>query len=64
MLLGIGVAGTRQPAGPNPVTVVISPAAFAAGAALATPIVKAFGGQIAILAPTVRSEIKPLTIPC
>ena len=57
MLLGIGVAGTRQPAGPNLVTVVISPAAFAAGAALATPIVKAFGGQIAILAPTVRSEI-------
>ena len=35
VLLGIGVDGTRQPAGPNPVTVVISLAAFAAGAALA-----------------------------
>jgi uncharacterized membrane protein YoaK (UPF0700 family) len=33
VLLGIGLAGTRQPAGPNPVTVVISLAAFAAGAA-------------------------------
>jgi uncharacterized membrane protein YoaK (UPF0700 family) len=44
VLLGIGVAGTRQPAGPNPVTVVISLAAFAAGAMLATPILKAFGG--------------------
>jgi uncharacterized membrane protein YoaK (UPF0700 family) len=45
VLLGIGVAGTRQPAGPNPVTVVISLAAFAAGAALATPILKAFDGD-------------------
>src|ERR1700733_9029018 len=44
VLLGIGVAGTRQPAGPNPVTVVISLAAFAAGAVLVTPIFKAFGG--------------------
>jgi uncharacterized membrane protein YoaK (UPF0700 family) len=43
VLLGIGVAGTHEPAGPNPVTVVISLAAFAAGAALAVPIVKAFG---------------------
>jgi uncharacterized membrane protein YoaK (UPF0700 family) len=38
VLLGLGVAGTRQTAGPNPVTVVISLAAFAAGAMLATPI--------------------------
>ena len=45
VLLGIGVAGTRQPAGPNPVTVVISLAAFAAGAALAMPILKAFDGD-------------------
>ncbi len=44
VLLGIGVAGTREPAGPNPVTVVISLAAFAAGVALAVPILKAFGG--------------------
>jgi uncharacterized membrane protein YoaK (UPF0700 family) len=44
VLLGIGVAGTHEPAGPNPVTVVISLAAFAAGAALAVPIVKTFGG--------------------
>ncbi|HEY3907052.1 MAG TPA: hypothetical protein VGM14_24315, partial [Streptosporangiaceae bacterium] len=42
---GIGVAGTHQPAGPNPVTVVISLAAFAAGAALAMPILKAFNGD-------------------
>jgi uncharacterized membrane protein YoaK (UPF0700 family) len=35
VLLGIGVAGTRQPAGPNVVTVLISLAAFAAGAAAA-----------------------------
>jgi uncharacterized membrane protein YoaK (UPF0700 family) len=45
VLLGIGVAGTKEPAGPNPVTVVISLAAFAAGAALAIPILKAFGGD-------------------
>jgi uncharacterized membrane protein YoaK (UPF0700 family) len=45
VLLGIGVAGTRQPAGPNPVTVVISLAAFAAGAALAMPILRAFDGD-------------------
>jgi uncharacterized membrane protein YoaK (UPF0700 family) len=45
VLLGIGVAGTRQPAGPNPVTVVISLTAFAAGAALAMPILKAFDGD-------------------
>jgi uncharacterized membrane protein YoaK (UPF0700 family) len=45
ILLGIGVAGTREPAGPNPVTVVISLAAFAAGAAAAMPILKAFDGD-------------------
>ena len=45
VLLGIGASGTRQPAGPNLVTVVISLGAFAAGAALATPILKAFDGD-------------------
>jgi uncharacterized membrane protein YoaK (UPF0700 family) len=44
VFLGFGVAGTRPPAGPNPVTVVISLAAFAAGVALAIPILKGFGG--------------------
>src|ERR1700744_5173702 len=45
VLLGIGVAGTHQPAGPNPVTVVIALGAFAAGAALAMPVLKAFNGD-------------------
>lgn len=45
VFLGFGVAGTRQPAGPNLVTVVISLAAFAAGAALAMPVLKAFDGD-------------------
>jgi uncharacterized membrane protein YoaK (UPF0700 family) len=45
VLLGIGVAGTHQPAGPNPVTVVIALAAFAVGAGLAIPILKAFNGD-------------------
>jgi uncharacterized membrane protein YoaK (UPF0700 family) len=45
VFLGLGVAGTRPPAGSNPVTAVISLAAFAAGAALAMPILKAFGGS-------------------
>jgi uncharacterized membrane protein YoaK (UPF0700 family) len=45
VLLGIGVAGTPQHAGPNSVTVVISLAAFAAGASLATPILRAFDGD-------------------
>ena len=45
VLLGIGVAGTRQPAGPNAVTVVIALAAFAVGAALAMPILKVFDGD-------------------
>jgi len=43
VFLGFGVAGTHPPAGPNPVTVVISLAAFAAGVALAVPILKGFG---------------------
>jgi uncharacterized membrane protein YoaK (UPF0700 family) len=45
VLLGIGVAGTHQPAGPNAVTVVIALAGFAVGAALAMPILKAFDGD-------------------
>jgi uncharacterized membrane protein YoaK (UPF0700 family) len=45
VLLGIGAYGTPQPIGPNAVTVVISLAAFAAGAALAMPILKAFDGD-------------------
>jgi uncharacterized membrane protein YoaK (UPF0700 family) len=45
VLLGIGVAGTHEPAGPNPVTVVISLAAFAVGVALAVPILRAFRGD-------------------
>ena len=44
VFLGFGVAGTRPPAGPNPVTVIISLAAFAVGVALARPILKASGG--------------------
>jgi uncharacterized membrane protein YoaK (UPF0700 family) len=44
VFLGFGVAGTHRPAGPNPVTVIISLAAFAAGVALAVPILKAYGG--------------------
>ena len=45
LFLGLGIAGTRPPAGPNPVTVIISLAAFAAGAALAMPVLKAFDGD-------------------
>src|ERR1700691_679403 len=44
VFLGFGVAATRPPAGLSPVTVVISLAAFAAGVALAIPILKRFGG--------------------
>ena len=43
--LGFGVAGARPPASQNPVTVIISLAAFAAGVALAIPILKATGGD-------------------
>jgi uncharacterized membrane protein YoaK (UPF0700 family) len=42
--LGFGVAGARPPASQNPVTVIISLAAFAAGVALAVPILKAVDG--------------------
>jgi uncharacterized membrane protein YoaK (UPF0700 family) len=45
VFLGVIGAGTRPPAGPNPVTVVVSLAAFAAGAALAMPILKKFDGD-------------------
>jgi uncharacterized membrane protein YoaK (UPF0700 family) len=45
VFLGFGVAGTRPPHGPNWVTVVISLAAFAAGVALAIPILKASGND-------------------
>jgi uncharacterized membrane protein YoaK (UPF0700 family) len=45
VFLGVGLAGTRPPAGPNPVSVVISLLAFALGAALAVRIVKAFDGD-------------------
>jgi uncharacterized membrane protein YoaK (UPF0700 family) len=40
VLLGIAVAGTRPPLGPQPATVLVSLAAFAVGAAVATPILK------------------------
>ena len=43
--LGFGVAGARPPASQNPVTVVISLAAFAGGVALAMPILTAFNGD-------------------
>ena len=45
VLLGIGAYGPPQPIGPNAVTVVISLTAFAAGAALAMPILRAFNGD-------------------
>ena len=45
VFLGFGVAGTRPPAGPNPVTVVISLAAFAAGAMLAMAVLRPFDGD-------------------
>jgi uncharacterized membrane protein YoaK (UPF0700 family) len=45
VFLGVIAAGTRPPAGPNPVTVLISLAAFAAGAALAMPILRKFDGD-------------------
>jgi uncharacterized membrane protein YoaK (UPF0700 family) len=45
VFLGFGAAGTRPPAGPNPVTVVISLAAFAAGAALTMAILRPFDGD-------------------
>jgi uncharacterized membrane protein YoaK (UPF0700 family) len=45
VFLGVGLAGTRPPAGPDPVGVVISLLAFALGAVLAVRILKAFNGD-------------------
>ena len=44
ILLGIVAAGTRPPLGPYPVTVGVSLAGFAAGAAAAMPILNPFSG--------------------
>jgi uncharacterized membrane protein YoaK (UPF0700 family) len=45
VLLGVVAAGTRPPFGPIPASVVVSLVAFAAGAALAVRILKAFNGD-------------------
>ena len=45
VFLGVGVAGTRPPAGPNPVSVIISLVAFAVGAALAMRLLRASGAE-------------------
>jgi uncharacterized membrane protein YoaK (UPF0700 family) len=45
LLLGVFAGGIRPPFGPNPVSVVVSLVAFAAGAALAVGILKAFDGD-------------------
>jgi uncharacterized membrane protein YoaK (UPF0700 family) len=45
VFLGLIAAGTRPPFGPDPASVVISLVAFAAGAALAVRILKAFNGD-------------------
>ena len=45
VFLGVGIGGTRPPLGPDPVRVVISLAAFAIGAMLATWILSAFNGD-------------------
>jgi uncharacterized membrane protein YoaK (UPF0700 family) len=45
VFLGVIADGTRPPAGPNPVTVLVSLAAFALGAAAAMPILKRFDGD-------------------
>ena len=45
IFLGVGLAGTRPPLGPDPVTVVVSLAAFAVGGAAAVGILKAFDGD-------------------
>ena len=58
VLLGIG-ARTPEPAGPNAVTVVIALAAFAAGAALAMPILKTFEGDRPIQDNTVIHQVWP-----
>jgi uncharacterized membrane protein YoaK (UPF0700 family) len=48
VFLGLGAAGTRPPAGLNSVTVIISLAAFAAGAVLAIPILESFDGNVEV----------------
>jgi uncharacterized membrane protein YoaK (UPF0700 family) len=60
--LGFGVAGTRPPAGPNPVTVVISLAAFAGGVALAMPILKVFGDDQETSSNVVHAWSRPVSI--
>jgi uncharacterized membrane protein YoaK (UPF0700 family) len=45
VFLGLIVSGTRPPAGQQPVTVLVSLAAFAAGVALAMPILRSFNGD-------------------
>jgi uncharacterized membrane protein YoaK (UPF0700 family) len=45
VFLGLGTGGTRPPASANPVTAVISLAAFAGGAVLAMPVLRAFDGN-------------------
>jgi uncharacterized membrane protein YoaK (UPF0700 family) len=45
VFLGLGVAGTRPPAGPDTVSVVVSLAAFALGAVLAVSILNRFDGD-------------------
>jgi uncharacterized membrane protein YoaK (UPF0700 family) len=61
VLLGIG-AHTPQPAGPNAVTVVIALAAFAAGAALAMPILKTFEGDRPIQDNKVFHQVWPCRV--
>lgn len=45
VFLGVIAAGTRPPFGPDPEMVIVSLGAFAAGAALAMPILKRFNGD-------------------
>ncbi|HEX6524335.1 MAG TPA: YoaK family protein [Streptosporangiaceae bacterium] len=45
VFLGVVLSGTRPPVGPQPVTVVVSLAAFAAGAVVAVPILRSFNGD-------------------
>src|SRR5260370_4385374 len=48
VLLGVGIAGTGPPAGPNAVTAVVSLAAFAAGAVVAMRILPRVDGNEAV----------------
>ena len=45
VFLGLAAVGTRPPAGPNPVSVVVSLAAFAIGAMIAIPLLKLLDGD-------------------